>query len=129
MPEPAQGQQVGIFQNSDLDGSRIEYTNPDGVSCKFAESERPFVGLTAGVTQPLIIPGYGGVGGGVTSAVPVVGLTFRVPLSKGQQSCDELRKVDLAFIKLKRARELFEDGLITKQQLEAVAKTAYQAIQ
>ena len=124
MYEPAQGQQVGIFQNSDLDGSRLEYTSPDGISCKFTESERPFIGLTAGVTQPLIIPGYGDVGGGVTSAVPVVGFTFRVPLGKGQQNCDALRAIDLQQHRLKKAIEMFEAGLLTKEQLDQVGRNA-----
>lgn len=128
LPEPAQGQQVGIFQNSDLDGSRLEYTNPEGVSCKFTEAERAYIGLTAGVTQPLIVPGYGEQGGGVTSAVPVVGFTFRVPLGKGQQNCDALRAIDLSQHRLKMARLMFEDGAITKDQLDRIIKLAYQAL-
>ena len=129
MYEPAQGQQVGIFQNSDYEGSRLEYTNPDGVSCKFTESERASIGASIGVTQPLIVPGYGERGGSVTSGVPVVGLTFRVPLGKGQQNCDAMREVDLRIYKLKQAKLLFEDGLITKEQLEAIGRNAYKALQ
>lgn len=127
--EPAYGQQVGIFQNGDYEGSRIEYTNPDGSSCKFTESERASIGATVGVTQPLIVPGYGGSGGSVTSGVPVVGLTFRVPLGKGQQNCDAMREVDLRMYKLKQARAMFDDGLITKEQLEAIARKAYKALE
>lgn len=127
--EPAQGQQVGIFQNGDYEGSRLEYTNSDGVSCKFTESERASIGASIGVTQPLIVPGYGQQGGSVTSSVPVAGLTFRVPLGKGQQNCDAMREIDLRIYKLKQARLLFEDGLISKEQLEAIGRKAYKALE
>lgn len=124
MPEPAQGQQVGIFQNGDYEGSRLEYTGPDGVSCKFSESERASIGASIGVTQPLIVPGYGDRGGSVTSSVPVVGLTFRVPLGKGQKNCDAIRAIDLQQHKLKKAIEMFEAGLLTKEQLDQVGRNA-----
>jgi hypothetical protein len=81
------------------------------------------------VTQPLIVPGYGGSGGSVTSGVPVVGLTFRVPLGKGQQNCDAMREVDLRIYKLKQARAMFDDGLITKEQLDAIARKAYKSLE
>lgn len=124
MYEPAFGQQVGIFQNGDHEGSRIEYTNPDGSSCKFTESERASIGASIGVTQPLIVPGYGERGGSVTSSVPVVGLTFRVPLGKGQQNCDAIRAIDLQQHKLKKAIEMFENGQLTKEQLDQVGRNA-----
>jgi hypothetical protein len=128
LPKPAQGQNVGIFQNGDYEGSRLEYNNSDGISCKFVESERPSLALTAGAAEPLIVTGGQDSSSRTTGATPVAGLTLRIPLGKGQANCDKLRELDLSQYRLKKAQQMFEDGSINKAQLDAIARKAYKAL-
>jgi hypothetical protein len=82
----------------------------------------------AGVAEPLAVQGGFGTSGYVSSAQPVAGLGFRIPLGPGQKNCDALMAVDLAQYKLRKAQEMFELGAIDKAQLDAITKKAYQAL-
>lgn len=115
-----------------IDGSRLEFESPTGTRCRFTNAERPTLGIGVGVTEP---PIYRGISNGdelIASrsgpASPIGGIVLRIPLGAEQENCNETMKVENQKLKLMTAQEMFTMGLITKEELEAVAAETYSLI-
>lgn len=132
-------QTLNFLDGGTPEGSRIEYTNPTGFSCRFTEGARPSLQIGAGLAGTPILPGATLAGSEFQDALvlpsrlgapePVLGIALRIPLGTGRHSsCDRLIEMDRRKAALDIAKELFEQGLITKKQLEAVAAPLYQEL-
>lgn len=132
---PAQAQTFEFFSLRGSEGHKIEYTNPAGYNCRQQLEESPALVIGAGMPQAQqIIPGLTAGDDGQTIVIPskplqptpTFGAAIRIPFRlKPPARCDRLIEIDEAFIKLEKAKDLFNDGLITKPQLDAIAERAY----
>ena len=131
----AQAQTFEFFSLRGSEGQKIEYTNPAGYSCRQQLEESPALIIGAGLPQAQqVIPGITAGNDGQTIVIPskplqptpTFGAAVRIPFRfKPSARCDRLIEIDEAFIKLEKAKELFDNGLISKPQLEAIAAKAY----
>jgi hypothetical protein len=135
MPPMAFAQSLGYLNQRGGDGAKIEYSSPDGISCRYSEGERPSLALGIGMSEPSqVIPGAAvplEEGRAIVLPSrqalpqPVYGIVVRVPFQTVKRAnCDAFIRLDVAFARLAKAKEMFEDGLITKKQLQAVADAA-----
>lgn len=107
--------------------------------CRYTESTRPALTFGAGLAGSQVLPGLALAGsefqepilvpakvGGVE---PIIGVMLHLPLGTGKGStCDRLIETDRRKAALESARELFDQGLINKKQLEAVAALFYKEL-
>jgi hypothetical protein len=136
--QPAQAQQIGIpfpFDGNDVDGSRLEFSTPEGMSCRFTDQERPSLSIGAGIAQPLVLNGINGFSSEVfsptktTGATPMAGVVLRLPLGgTGQENCDQMMRREEAMMRVRNAQELFDLGLIEQDQLELVGAKAFKIL-
>ena len=102
---------------------------PDGTTCRFVETERPSLTLGLGVVDPPVLPGIYGYETAFPAEIadpqPVGGIVLRIPLGRSQQNCDALLKTEAAMNRLRKTQEMFENGLITEDQLKVVAGQTY----
>ncbi len=130
--QPAKADLRAVTQTDDLEGSRLELASPDGYSCRFTNAERPSLTVGAGVAPSPVIQGVGNSEyfseGRVGEPQPVVGVVLRIPLGAKPENCDAIVKIETATMKVRRAQELYELGLIELEQLELVAAKAYKVI-
>jgi len=136
--QPAQAQQIGIpfpFDGDDVDGSRLEFSTPEGMSCRFTDQERPSLSVGAGLAQPLVLNGINGFTEEVfapaktTGATPMAGVVLRLPLGgTGQKNCDQIMRREEAMMRVRNAQELFDLGLIDEDQLKKVGANAYRTL-
>ena len=136
--QPAQAQQIGIpfpFDGDDVDGSRLEFSTPEGMSCRFTDQERPSLSVGAGLAQPLVLNGINGFNSEVfsptktTGATPMAGVVLRLPLGgTGQKNCDQIMRREEAMMRVRNAQELFDLGLIEEDELKKVGANAYRTL-
>ena len=121
-----------VTQTDDIEGSRLELSSPEGYSCRFTNSERPSLTVGAGIAPSPVIQGIGNENyfqeGRVGEPQPVVGVVLRVPLGATPQNCDAIIKIETATMKVRRAQELYELGLIELEDLKLIADKAYAVI-
>ena len=130
--QPAKADLRAITQSDDIEGSRIELRSPDGYTCRFTDTERPSLTVGAGVAPSPVIPGYGIDGdytpGRLGGPQPVVGVVLRVPLGSSPDNCKQIIAVETAAMKVRRAQELYDLGLITLEQFKEVGDKAFAVI-
>lgn len=130
--QPAKADLRAISNTNDIEGSRIELTTPDGYVCRFTDAERPSLSVGVGVAASPVIQGTAGNGyfseGRIGDPQPVGGIVLRIPLGGAPNNCDQVVKVETATMKVRRAQELYELGLIELEQLELIAAKAYKVI-
>lgn len=57
------------------------------------------------------------------------GIALRIPIGgRGQESCDQFLRIEASQLKLRKAQEMFETGLINEEQLKRIAADAYKVI-
>ena len=129
---PAGADLRAITDSDDIAGSKLELRSPDGTSCHFTDQERPSLTVGAGVAAAPVIPGYGVndsyTAGRVGEAQPIAGVILRVPLGAAPSNCRQILAIETATMKLRRAQELYDLGLITLAQFQDVADKAYGVI-
>lgn len=121
-----------VTNTNDIEGSVIELRSPDGYTCRFTDAERPSLTVGAGLAASPVIPGVGNSEfyseGRIGDPQPVAAVVLRIPLGAPPNNCDQVVKVETATMKVRRAQELYELGLIELEQLELVAAKAYEVI-
>ena len=130
--QPARADLRALTNTNDIEGSVIELRSPDGYTCRFTNAERPSLTVGAGVAASPVIPGVGNSEfyseGRIGDPQPVAAVILRIPLGSPPNNCDQVVKVETATMKVRRAQELYELGLIELEQLELVAAKAYEVI-
>ena len=129
---PAKAQQSLEFltPNRDPEGAVTEFSTPAGHSCRYQAADKPTLTLGAGVA-PVLRPGLSSLYGYSQPDVgtePVVGIALRIPFGSDPANCDEIIRVETSSIKLQKAMEMFELGLINEDQLNAISAQAYAAL-
>ena len=129
----AEAQRLGIgFINNgrNIEGSRIEFSTPEGYSCRFTDSDRPSITGGIGVADPLVVPGTYSYEETFPSRIhdpqPVGGVVLKIPLGNKPKNCDEILRLEANNISLLRAQELFEYGLIEEEDMKKIADKVYQ---
>ncbi len=121
-----------VLNGQDIDGSRLEVRSPDGYICRFDDSERPSLSIGAGLAASPVIPGYGNADnfseGRIGDPQPVAGIALRIPLGAAPSNCNKIIAVETATMKVRRAQELYDLGLITIEQFEDIGEKAYAVI-
>ena len=57
------------------------------------------------------------------------GIALRIPIGgRGQENCDQFLRIEASQLKLRKAQEMFETGLINEEQLKRIAADAYKVI-
>jgi hypothetical protein len=92
-------------------GESVDIRTPTGHSCRYSSPRGTEVTI----------------GGGYTTE-PIAGIAIRIPLGSTTNNCNVIMKLEEAQIKLQHAMNLFELGLITKEQLEDIAQQTYDTI-
>lgn len=130
--QPARADLRAVTNTNDIEGSIIELRSPDGYTCRFTDAERPSLTVGAGIAASPVIPGVGNSEfyseGRIGDPQPVAAVILRIPLGAPPNNCDQVVKVETATMKVRRAQELYELGLIELEQLELVADKAYAVI-
>ena len=117
--------------------ARIEVSTPEGGVCRKTARSAPELVLGGSMGRGEIIPGgsvsrFGETyseGGQLSGGVPTFGAAIRIPL--GQEnigSCNQMITVLDVQTRVEVAERMFEQGLITQEELESVASRAYQVI-
>ena len=117
----------------EFEGERLELSTPDGISCRFTESDKPSLSVGAGLARPQVIPGVYGAGSSVGARLggsdPVAGVAVRFPFGGSQKgNCDRLLAIETAKAEYHTARLMYEDGLITEEQLREIAAQTFNVI-
>ena len=126
-PARAQPTLEFLTPNRDPEGAVTEFSTPLGYSCRYQSPDKPTLTFGAGVT-PVLRPGLSSVYGFTQPDVgtePVVGVSVRIPFGSNPENCDEIIKIETSNMKLQKAMEMFEIGLITKEQLDVISAQAY----
>ena len=82
----------------------------------------------------MILPGIYSYNGEPIAAkeskpAPVAGVFLHIPLGSDKGTdCRKIVELETAMLKLQNAKQLFMDGLITKEQLEEVVQLTYETI-
>ena len=130
--QPAKADLRAISTTNDIEGSTIEFRSPEGYSCRFQDNEKPSLSIGAGIAEGAVIPGssnnYSHYPGRTADPQPVVGVVLRVPLGGAPHNCDKVIKLETATMRVRKAQELYELGLISLDQLQAVSDSAYRII-
>ncbi|MFM1900888.1 MAG: hypothetical protein RLZZ216_1464 [Cyanobacteriota bacterium] len=111
-----------------------EFSGPAGYTCRYNQGSRPSLNIGAGVVEPMILPGIYGYSSEPIAAreskpAPVAGAFLHIPLGADKGSdCKRIVAIETAMLKLQNAKQLFVDGLITKEQLEKVVQLTYATI-
>ena len=129
-PARAQTSLEFLTPSRDPEGSVTEFSTPAGHSCRYTSPDKPTLTFGAGVT-PVLRPGLSSVYGFTQPDVgtePVVGIAVRIPFGADSANCDEIIRVETSSMKLQKAMEMFELGLINEEQLNAVAAQAYASL-
>ena len=92
-------------------GESIDIRTPSGHSCRYGSPRGTEITI----------------GGGYQNE-PIAGVAIRIPLSSTTNNCNVIIKLEEAQIKLQHAMNLFELGLISKEQLELIAQQTYETI-
>ena len=138
---PAAATDLTILNNSDeVEGGTTEFSNPDGVSCRYREPSRPSLSFGAGLSRGPVLQesiaisraeaGLNNFNNFTTSRLgemqPVIGVAVRIPFGgPGSKNCDNFLIIEDAMIRYNKAQELFEMGVITQDQLEEIASKAF----
>ena len=93
-------------------GGTVNITTPSGYTCRHT-APRPVEILA---------------GGSYTESQPLAGIGIRIPLGNNFGDCNEFIEIESARLRLQAAIELFEVGLISQEELEAVAANTYEEI-
>ena len=116
----------------EFEGERLELTTPDGVSCRFTEADKPSFSVGAGIARPQIIPGIYGedpISARLGGSDPVAGIALRVPFGgSARGNCDRILAIETAKQRYQTAKAMFEDGLITEEQLREIAAQTFNVI-
>ena len=130
MCQPARANEgLGFLDTYRLpEGSSVEFGSPDGVTCRHTDSDRPSISVGGGLTRSQVLAGgtYGPTINGPSE--PVVGIVFRIPFGVKPHNCDKIIQIEEASIRIRKAQELFELGLISEDELKVVGRKAYAAL-
>ena len=130
--QPAAADLRAVTNTDDIEGSVIELRSPDGYTCRFTDAERPSLTVGAGLAASPVIPGVGNSEfyseGRIGEPQPVAAVILRIPLGVPPNNCAQVVKIETATMRVRRAQELYELGLIELEQLELVAAKAYEVI-
>ncbi len=131
--QSAQAQNLGFldpFQHPQ--GERIEFSTPDGISCRHTDRDKPSFSIGAGLTEPLILDGGSQFGiidsDRVTSPLPVVGAVIRIPFGSSSRNCDRIIAMEEATMNIRKGQELFDLGLISEAEFYALGRQAYDVL-
>lgn len=117
------GQLGGLIHppnNHSSSGESVNITTPSGHSCRYTAPKGPEVVVGAGLTPITVDKSL--------SNEPVAAIAVRIPLGRKHQNCDQIIAVEEARIKLQAAIELFQLGLISKDELQAIADNTYEIL-
>lgn len=115
-------------------GSRTEFSGPAGYACRYEQGSRPSLNIGAGVVEPMILPGIYGytsepIAAREGSPAPVAGAFLHIPLGSDKGTdCKRIIAIETAMLRLQNAKQMFIDGLITKEQLAVVIERSYAVI-
>jgi hypothetical protein len=136
LPVEAKASDLNIFSNTnDFEGSTVEFSNPDGVSCRMREGESPSITAGVGVSRGPVIPGA--FAGGrddvffydpaeIAPVQPVAGVILRIPFGgRSSRGCDDFIAIESAMARQTKAQELFDLGVISQEQLEEISEKAF----
>ena len=131
--QPALAQDlVFLDQTRYPEGSTMYFTTPDGVSCNFSDRDKPSLTVGAGVNSGDVLPGSSSTDGFYPtrngSPQPVVGIVLRLPLGSSARGCDQIVLMEEATMRVRKAQELFELGLISEDEFEAIGRMAYEVL-
>jgi hypothetical protein len=116
----------------EFEGEKLELMTPDGISCRFTEADKPSFSAGAGLARPQILPGVYGenpIGAQFGGSDPVAGVAIRVPFGGSQKgNCDRLVAIETAKSEYQTAKLMFEDGLITEEQLREIAVKTFNVL-
>lgn len=118
---PARSQAVLEFLTPQQlpEGGRVEIRTPDGLDCTSQQSDRPSVNAGAGFRPDPLIG---------LEPEPMAGISITIPFGGEQRNCDKLIEMEEASVRIRKAQELYELGLISEDELKDVGRKAYAAL-
>jgi hypothetical protein len=118
LQQPAQSQAVLEFLTPQRlpEGGRVEIRTPDGVDCTSQQADRPSVNAGAGVRPDPLIG---------LEPEPMAGISITIPFGSEQRNCDRIVEMEEASIRIRKAQELYELGLITEDEFKELGRKAY----
>ena len=119
--QPARSQRVLEFLNPQRlpEGGRVEIRTPDGVDCTSQQADRPSVNAGAGFRPDPLIG---------MEPEPMAGIALTIPFGSEQRNCDRLIEMEEASVRIRKAQELYELGLITEDEFKAVGRKAFKSL-
>lgn len=101
-------------------GESVNITTPSGHSCRYTSPKGPEL-VVGGAVIP--VPNdY------QPTNEPVVGIGIRIPLGVSHSNCDNFIAIEESTIKLQSAIQMYEMGLITKDQLMMISNNTFDVI-
>ena len=121
LQQPAKSQAVLEFLSPNRlpEGGRVEIRTPDGVDCTSKQSDRPSVNIGGGFRPDPLIG---------LEPEPMAGVSITIPFGGEQRNCDRLIKMEEASVRIRKAQELYELGVISEDEFKAVGRKAYSAL-
>jgi len=121
LQQSAQSQTVLEFLTPDRlpEGGRVEIRTPDGVDCTSQQSDRPSVNAGAGFRPDPLIG---------LEPEPMAGVSITIPFGGEQRNCDRIIEMEEASIRIRKAQELYELGLITEEEFKRIGRKAYSSL-
>ena len=98
----------------------MDIETSEGVRCRSSVGDRP--SFEIGLLYPLQQNGYDNSISSSTQS-SIAGMHFRVPFGgPNQGDCSKIKKLEENSIRLKRAQELFDAGLLTAAQMKELGR-------
>lgn len=118
LQQPAYSQAVLDFltPNRLPEGGRVEIRTPDGVDCTSKQSDRPSVNVGGGFRPDPLIG---------LEPEPMAGVSITIPFGSEQGNCDKLIEMEEASVRIRKAQELYELGLISEDEFKELGRKAY----
>ena len=134
LQQPTWAQETLTFLNPGRipEGGRVEIATPDGLDCRSLQSDRPSLNVGGGITKPSVLPGMSS--GDAFEATrlgppePLAGVSIIIPFGGEQRNCDRIIEMEEATLRVRKAQELYDLGVINEDEFRSVGRKAYDVL-